>query len=125
MNDKKTMEGQEVEKIGVHPPVGSRPLLCDGMISFGSNEAELLGLTPDKFEGTWLWKDGNTIIISFIISRAKGNFKALVDRIRSLGFAVEIPTPLGRMQEIVSKNGYRHEVKNSEMGPVDVWILDA
>ncbi len=61
-------------------PVGSRPLLSDGMIVFGSKEAGILGLTPDKFDGTWLWKNGDTIIISFIISRAKGNFKALVDR---------------------------------------------
>jgi len=109
----------------LHNPRGARPLLSDGMIAFGSKEAEILGLTPDKFDGTWLWKNDDTIIISFIISRAKGNFKALVDRIRSLGFAVEIPTPLGRMQDIVIKNGYRHEVKNSGMGLVDVWILDA
>ncbi len=96
----------------------------DGMIAFGSKEAEELGFTPDKFDG-YLWKQDDAIIISLIVSKAKGNFKELVDKIRSFGLAVKIPTPLGRMQNIVKKNGYRHTIEDSEMGAVEIWVLDA
>lgn len=104
--------------------INSTSTLSDGIILLGSESAQILGFTSDKFGG-YLWKDGNAIIISLITSHVKGNFKSLIERIRSLGFAVKIPTPLGRMEQIVIKNGYRHEIEISELGLfVDMWILD-
>ena len=99
------------------------PEIPDGMIALGSASADLLGFTPDKFDG-YLWKKGSAVYVSFIISHSKGYFKALVDRIISLGLEVRIPTPLGRMLEIVVKNGYKHTVeKDPRVGACEVWVL--
>lgn len=101
--------------------------LTDGIIHPNSDRARVLGFTSRKFEG-YLWKMDGSIIISFIISKKRGNFRELVRRIHELGFTVKIPTPLGRMQEIVLKNGYEltrepfaPEIGEFEM--VDVWVL--
>ena len=70
----------------------------NGMIALDSETGKELGFTSDRFKnGSYLWKDGNDIIISFIWSQAKGNFKALVDSIKQKRLTVVIPTPLGRM----------------------------
>ena len=99
--------------------------LADGIIQPDSARGELFGFTHDKFFG-WLWKDGDTISISCIesLDPGKGNFRQLVSRIREMGFKVEIPTPLGRMEQIVEKNGYAKSLKvDSIMGKVEVWML--
>ena len=96
----------------------------NGMIALDSDSGKELGFTSDRFKnGSYLWKDGNDIIVSFIWSQAKGNFKNLVDAIKGKNMTVVIPTPLGRMQDIVIKNGYTHKTINSEMGLCEVWIL--
>jgi hypothetical protein len=95
----------------------------NGMIKPDSDAGKEIGFLSVKFSG-WLWKKDDVIIISFIESKARGNFKELIETIRSKGFRVDIPTPLGRMQDIVLKNGYVHHIVHDEdMGPVDVWSL--
>lgn len=96
----------------------------NGMIELDSENAKELGFTSDRFNvGSYLWKDGNDVVVSFIWSKAKGNFKALVDAIKAKGCTVVIPTPLGRMQDIVAKNGYAHKHIETEMGMCEVWTL--
>ena len=72
-----------------------------GMIRLDSPGARRLGFTSDRFAG-WLWREGDTIIVSMILSYKRGNFRRLVERILSMGLAVEVPTPLGRMRSAVS-----------------------
>jgi hypothetical protein len=100
--------------------------LPEGMISLDSEVGRMLGFTSDRYgDGSYLWKFRAAIIVSFIESLEQGNFRELVDRIRSRGFAVHVPTPLGRMQEIVRKNGYVQTFPFSEnYGEcVEVWVL--
>ena len=101
--------------------------LTDGIIELDSNRGATLGFTSDRFgSGSYLWKTGPWIVVSFIESLSKGNFRDLVNAIRSAGLGVKIPTPLFAMQRIVQKCGYRHTVEyDQELGPVDVWVLDA
>lgn len=96
----------------------------DGMIELDSSLGKELGFVSSKFDG-YLWKKDNAIIISFIISKKKGNFKKLVEKILSTGHRVDIPTPLGKMQEIVQKNKYKHRIEYiDDMGPCHVWSLE-
>ena len=96
------------------------------MILPDSDEGKRLGFTSENFSG-WLWKIGNTIYISFIISKHqhKGNFKKLIDSILDSGYTVKIPTPLGRMQCIVRKSGYKRTYEYDELmrENVEVWVL--
>lgn len=98
--------------------------LLDGIIHLDSERAKVLGFTSDKYDG-YLWKQGDAVMISFIVSHQRGNFRELVRRIHALGLTVKVPTPLGRMQEILLKNGYEHTNEYDEnMGEgVDVWVL--
>lgn len=108
------------------PTVSASPLSdgLDGIIELDDDRAICLGFTSDKFTG-YLWKNGDSIIVSFIASKQRGNFKDLVHRIHSLGLTVKVPTPLGRMKGIVLKNGYKLEqIFDAEMGEsVDLWVL--
>lgn len=98
--------------------------LLDGIIQLDSERAKILGFTSDKYDG-YLWKLDNAVMVSFIVSKNRGNFRELVRRIHALGLTVKVPTPLGRMQEILIKNGYQHTNELDEnMGEgVDVWVL--
>ena len=98
----------------------------NGIIKLDSKRGEAFGFTSLNYEG-YLWKmDSDTIVISFIVSKARGNFRKLVERIHALGYAVQVPTPLGRMQDIVKRNGYVHtQEHDKEMGGmVDLWTLE-
>lgn len=99
--------------------------MTDGIITLDTDRGRLLGFTSDRFGG-YLWKKGDRIYVSMIISAAKGNFRQLVQTIRERGLSVAIPTPLGRMEEIVRKNGYRQEFPYDEQYGecVEVWVLD-
>lgn len=101
--------------------------MSDGIIELDTDRAEPIGFTSDRFVvDSYLWKRGPYVLISFIESRKKGNFRGLVERIRSFGLGVKVPTPLAEMSRIVQKCGYRHIVEqHPELGPVHVWILDA
>ena len=97
----------------------------DGIINLDTPRGRQLGFTSDKYDG-YLWKKGYSIIVSFIMSKARGNFRALVKRIHSLGYTVEVPMPLGRMQEIVLKNGYKPKVvpfSKDDPSLCEVWVL--
>lgn len=99
--------------------------LLDGIINLDTDRAKVLGFTSDKYEG-YLWKQVDAVMVSFIASKRRGNFRELVRRIHALGLTVKVPTPLGRMQEILVKNGYQHttEPLDEESGEtVDVWVL--
>lgn len=96
----------------------------DGIIKIDTEDGKVLGLTSDKFEAfSYLWKDGNKIFISMIqsVKEKRGDFKALVSKILSLNFTVLIPTPLGRMEYIVRKNGYIKTSHQTDIGPCEVW----
>ena len=104
----------------------------DGIINIGTPAADALGFTSDKFhEDSYLWKKGDSIYISFIesVSPGKSDFRGLVEKIRSLGLTVKIPTPFSRMEEICRKNGYQHSQEDFDdtdgepAGTVNVWSL--
>jgi len=99
--------------------------MTDGIIQPDSARGKALGFTSDRFSG-WLWKEPGAVIISFIESRQRGNFRDLVHRIHAKGWTVKVPTPLGRMQKIVRKNGYRRTVEplsDKHPEPCEVWRL--
>lgn len=81
--------------------------LEDGIIELDSYRGLPLRFTSDRFgHGSYLWKKNGAIIISFIESLKRGNFRELALAILANGFRVEVPTPLARMEEIVRKAGY-------------------
>jgi hypothetical protein len=55
------------------------------------------GFTRDLFRG-WLWKDGDTVMISFIESLhpGQGNLSRLFKNIEAIGLRVAVPLPMGR-----------------------------
>ena len=80
-----------------------------GIIDVDSDIAKQFGFTSDKFHPlSYLWIDGNTIIISIIASKRKGAFRTLMETIVQNGYDFEIPTPLKRMREIGRKQGWRY-----------------
>ena len=81
--------------------------LLDGIITLDTDRAKVLGFTSDKYEG-YLWKQGDAVIVSFIVSKQRGNFRELVRRIHALGLTVKVPTP-------------PFDEEPGEM--VDVWVL--
>lgn len=96
----------------------------DGMIPIGKAPAHW-GFTAERFTGdSYLWRDGDRIVISFIhaTNEGKGHFSSLVKAIQADGLKVEVPTPLGKMEAILTKWGWHpfyHE--HPEMGMVEVW----
>lgn len=99
----------------------------DGGIPLDSDLGNLLGFTSDRFgKGSYLWKLNGAIIVSLItLSLKTGNFRELVESILANGFRVEIPTPIGRMRNIVEKCGYIKEYRTCELSKesVEVWVL--
>lgn len=99
----------------------------EGIIQLGSCYGNMLGFTPDKFEeGSYLWLNRGAIYLSMMMTKGKGNFRALVAEILRRGYAVKIPTPLGRMQQILLKNAATY-VHTKEYDPNceewgDVWV---
>ena len=67
--------------------------LKDGIIRLDSKRGKLFGFESSKYVG-YLWKTGNAIYVSFIISKKRGNFRELVRRIHELGLTVKVPTPI-------------------------------
>jgi hypothetical protein len=93
----------------------------NGIIELDSARGQQLGFTSARFNhGSYLWDDDDRVLVSFVWSRAPGNFRALVAAIHAEGKTVAVPTPLPRMEAIVRKNGYTHAV---EFDGVDVWSL--
>lgn len=96
-----------------------------GMISVDSDRAKQLGFTSDRFSpDSYLWDSEGRVTVSLILGSRKGSFKQLVDAILAEGKEVAVPTPLGRMRDIVSRNGYQQVFENVKgFGQVEVWIL--
>jgi hypothetical protein len=86
------------------------------MIKLDSPFGKSIGFTSDKFAGSdninlpgsYLWKKGNRILISAIISinQGQGNLSALFRAIKEKGYRIAIPTPLPRMQAILEAKGF-------------------
>jgi len=100
-----------------------------GCIDVDSEYAKSIGFTSDKFDG-WLWrKEGETrIMVSFIKSTdpGKGNLSRLFDAVHAQGLAVAVPTPLGKMQAILTRKGFSkaREFCEDYGESVEVWTLE-
>ena len=97
--------------------------LPDGQIDPDSEAGKLIGFTADKFEG-WLWKSGDRVMISMIISLqpGKGNLSALFAAIEALGLRVAVPAPFAHMREILRRKGFKKSHENGgELWPCEVW----
>jgi hypothetical protein len=96
----------------------------DGLVKPGDELANRFGFTADRFCG-WLWKTGDAIYVSFIVSKqpGQGNLSELIDSILSNGYAVKVPTPLGKMQDILRHKGFSPSMEfDDEIGEtVEVW----
>ena len=101
--------------------------IADGIVELDSPAGKQLRFTSDRFaHDSYLWIQGKTLTVSFISSRERGNLRELITRARSLGFTIVIPTPLGRMREIVRENGYVRtwEPHKESGGLVELWTLE-
>lgn len=97
--------------------------MSDGMINIDSPIGKKWGFTSDKFADSCLWKEGNDIILSMIISThpGKGNLRNLIKNILDEGYGVKIPTPSNRMIRIAKKMGFVEKVEDDrEMGRIDI-----
>ena len=98
--------------------------MSDEMIALGSELANELGFTSEKFEG-WLWKKDGAITISFIISKqpGEGHFSELLDTIWDRGLVAQVPTPLAQMLPILEAKGFEQKGVWSEayQDVVEVW----
>jgi hypothetical protein len=101
--------------------------MSDGAVMLGTDRGRKFGFTPDLFDG-YLYKSGGAVYLSVILSKVpgKGNFRRLVERILSLGFSVKVPTPMGKLADILGRNGYRRTTEGDKNYgcDVDVWVLD-
>lgn len=97
------------------------------MIALDSDRGESLGFTSKRFgSDSYLWQKDGAIIVSFLESLGRGNFRDLAEKILASGLRVEVPTPLGRMQKIVREAGYTQTFRFCEQfgETVEVWILN-
>lgn len=89
-----------------------REQIPEGMLTL-DNELSYLGFTQANFtHDSYLWRENNEIWISLIgtLREKKGKFRHLVTTLnQQLGFDIIVPTPLGRMKDIVAKNGYQQK----------------
>jgi len=100
----------------------------DGVIHPDSKFGKKIGFTSDKFDG-YLWKLGDYIYISFIISKQpnQGNLSKLFNNILNTGHGVKVPTPIGKMEIIVRRKGFiqTYEWDDVFQANVEVWIRDS
>ena len=97
--------------------------MTDGEVGLGHPIADGLGFTSDRFFG-YLWIVGEDLYVSFVEARheGQGHFRAFVESALAQGYTVKVPTPLGRMEAILTKWGFRQTVEPSEVGPCEVWV---
>jgi hypothetical protein len=99
-------------------------MVNEGILRIDTPSAKHLEFTSDRFyPASYLWRIGNTIIISFIFAKQKGMFCQLINSIVENGFDFEIPTPSSRMREIGKKQGWHSYQKYSDEFCADVDIL--
>lgn len=104
-------------------------IMEDGCILPSSDSGNQFGFTKELFGCSWLWKHGDSIYTSFIRSEhpGKGNLSRLFDNILKAGYKIKVPTPLGRMQAILIKKGFKQTYEDCEMDPdepCEVWIKE-
>jgi hypothetical protein len=94
----------------------------NGIINSGPRAP--FGFDSDLFSG-WMWKIDSAVYVSMITSLhpGKGNFRRLIYNILSAGYTVKIPTPMGRMIDILKKCGYKPKIENTIHGNCQVWVL--
>ena len=101
-------------------------IVKDGIIELDSEFGKEIGFTSDKFKASWLWKKGNRIIISMIWAKKEreGYFTELIKNIKDKGYEVAIPTPIGLMEILVRKWGFKRIMEYSEdfKDYVEVWV---
>ena len=96
-----------------------------GMVELGSEVANSLGFTKDKFFG-YLWQDDKdgTITISLIDSKdpGKGNLKKLFSTIEGKGYRIVVPNPMPQMEKILERWGYdKSTAYDKRFGTIDLW----
>lgn len=101
--------------------------IADGIIELDSDFGKEIVFTSDRFEGqmgpmpgSYLWKTGNEIYISAIISKHKGQgyLSELFKKIEAAGYQIAVPTPLTTMEAILKKKGFVPKI--DEVG-TEVW----
>jgi len=94
----------------------------EGIVNIDTPAAKILGFTSEDFDPhSYLWRKGNIIVISLMVSKKKGAFCKLMNKIAEMDFDFQIPMPSARMREIGEKQGwcfYRTESK--EFGGIDI-----
>jgi len=99
----------------------------DGIIELDTSRGKEFGFISEKFDG-WLWKVGNYIYISFIVSKrpGHGHLSQLFDAISSKGYGIKVPTPSALMQTILAKKGFvkKYEFDERIEEAYEVWVKD-
>jgi|GEM_PF-3326921 len=81
--------------------------LLDGVIDVDSEFAKEIGFTSDGFRDySYLYKDGEVLWISLVVTIKKGAFCEMMKNIEDLGLNFKIPTPSERMIEIGEGQGW-------------------
>jgi len=96
----------------------------DGIIAVDSNYGKEFGFTRDKFtRDSYLWKLGDRIMVSFIISRhpGQGHLSELFAAIEEKGFRVAVPTPSAHMRRILKRKGFVPHMETGDLGLVEIW----
>ena len=98
--------------------------MIDGLIELDSPRGAELGFISEIFDG-WLWKKGNIITLSLIISlqEGQGNLSILFDCILEKGYTIHIPTPSNRMRAICESKGFKQRFIYDEdfKENVEIW----
>jgi hypothetical protein len=99
-----------------------------GMIRLDSEFAKELSFTSGFFkEGSYLWGDGNRVVVSLIESRnpGQGAFRTFLRTCDRLGIIIVVPSPLPRMMAILQHYGFVETWESDDVfGEVDVWIKE-
>jgi hypothetical protein len=100
--------------------------MTDGEVSIGDPLAEELGFTAEHVYDGYLWLIGTDLYVSLVTMRhqGQGHFRAFVEKALAKGLTVKIPTPLGRMENIVRRWGFEYTVEqvDSVLGACEVWV---
>jgi hypothetical protein len=81
------------------------------------------GFTSVKFlPHSYLWRQGDNIIVSFIAARHPGNgdFSKLIKNLEASGYNVLVPNPSGMMKPVLKHWGYKPEMVWD--GELEDWI---
>lgn len=97
----------------------------DVMIEPDSELGKWLGFTQDKFDG-YMWKKNDQVYVSFLVSKKpnEGNLSKLFGAIHKNGWTIKVPTPLGNMESILYRKGFKNTVEYDELSKnyINVWI---